>query len=150
MIPAGLLTAQPLLKTKPAPLHTKTRKRSIAAVLSRTAQDAAGGMPPDEKGDSEGCEPLDERLAELVLGDEEVDAGAIEAAFQPLQDHIYSDMSASVVSVTQHELVWRLALTTSWSSCTNQQTLPLLDFIRVAKVNVTVSVEKNASCLAGR
>ena len=66
----------------------------------------------------------------------------IEQAFQPLQDQTYSRLKASIVSVDKRTMVWRLELATPWGACTDQHNLPLLEFHREAKVNVSVVVEK--------
>lgn len=73
----------------------------------------------------------------------------IEQAFEPLQDLTYSRMTASVISVTRTRLVWRVELATPFASCTNQRSLPLLSFVREAKVNVSVEVSEYATCLDG-
>ena len=62
---------------------------------------------------------------------------------------VYSRLTTRLVSVTPRSLAFAFELKTPWEACTHQAELPLLSFVRRAKVNVSVEVAQPASCLSG-
>ncbi|KOO31606.1 fibrocystin [Chrysochromulina tobinii] len=73
----------------------------------------------------------------------------IPSAFRPLLGDTYSGVTVISVVVGQRTVTWVLALTTPWTSCTNQLNLPLLSTVRVAKVTANVTISGTGSCLSG-
>ena len=76
-------------------------------------------------------------------------ASDVELAFLPLANANYSTLRATVTRITMQQVEWRLEIVTPLQACLHQRELPLLEFVRDAKVNASIWVDRFASCLEG-